>query len=246
MPLKDWDQKATWDSAYNFGTEELWGYPSSTRDEVRLHYHRGVKRPDADLHASRLVAALGWSPPGPTILLIGAGFGWTTEALEGLGFDRVVGIDVSTYIQDNHDGTEEAEIDAEIAAVGLDPATGRGAEIKARFFDGGNRGRSSRGVLNEDAKTGGSRGRIKQALGLSGNDRIDWAVSESVIESLTDTEAQEGSSDLHRIADNVGHFLWPLRPGKNQHAGFNWKLLEDWKLLIPADTFVEAQTYRVL
>jgi hypothetical protein len=245
VPLKDWNQKSTWDAAYDFGAESLDGHPN-TRAEVRLHYHRSVKRPAAVIHASRLAAALGWAPPGPTIVIVGAGFGWTVEALEDLGFDRVVGIDISTYIQGNQDGTEEAEIEAEIAAVGLDPATGRGAELKARHFDGGNRGRSSRGVKNEDGKNGASRGRIKQALGLQGNEQIEWVVSEAVIESLTDIEATNGSDDLAIIGNNVAHFVYTLRADGNQDAGFNWKSLEDWKLLLPSDTFVEAGTYRVL
>ncbi len=246
MPLKNWDLKETWDTAYNFGAESLDGHPN-TRDEVRLHYHRSIKRPDADIHAARLATALGWTPPGPTIVIVGSGFGWTVEALEDLGFDRVVGIDVSSYINDNHDGTEEAEIEAEIAAVGLDPATGRGAELKARHFDGGNRGRSSRGVKNEDGRTPGSRRRIRIALGLDGNTGVvDWGVSESVLESLDDAEAIEAADWGHQYSANVAHFVHTLRPDGNQDAGFNWKTLEDWKLLLPTDTFVEATTYRVL
>lgn len=243
MPLKDWNQKSTWDAAYSFGAEGEWGHPN-TRDEVRLHYHRGIKRPDADTHASRLASALGWTPPSPTILIVGAGFGWTVEALEDQGFLTVVAIDTSTFVQGNKDSTEEAEIDAEITLVGLDPASGRGAQIKAKYFDGGNRSRASRGVLDEEGNNGGSRSRIKQALGLSGNDQIEWVVSEAVLESLDDAEAVDGSTRLHIIGDNIAHFIHPLRQGN--HPGFNWKTLEDWKTLLPNDTFIEAGTYRVL
>lgn len=243
MPLKDWDLKSTWDEAYSFGAEGEWGHPN-TRPEVRLHYHRGIKRPDADIHASRLITALGWTAPGPAIAIVGAGFGWTVEALEDLGFDRVVGLDISTYVHSNHNSTEESEIDAEIDAVGLDPATGRGAEIKTRFFDGGPRGRSSRGIKNEDGGNGGSRGRIKSALGLSGSQDVDWAVSESILESLDDSEAVQASSIAHNYATNVAHIVFTLSPGN--HEGYNWKTLEDWKALLPADTFVDGGTYRVL
>lgn len=245
MPLKTWDTKADWDAAYRIGAEGDVGHPN-TRTEVRLHYHRATK--GGTLHAAQLFAALGWTPPGPTILIVGAGFGWTAEALETLGFTAVVGIDISTYIQDNKDGTEDAEIDAEIVAVGLDPASGEGLDIKNRIIarggGAGNRCRNSKGVLNENGKTGGSRGRIKQALGLSGNDRIEWVVSESVLESLTDTEATDASADASAIGNNTVHFVYTLRV--NQLAGFNWKTLEDWKTLIPGDTFVEAGSYRVL
>lgn len=247
MPLVDWNLKATWDLAYSFGAEGDVGHPS-TRTEVRLHYHRAIKRPDADIKAARLAAALGWTAPGPTILIVGAGFGWTAEALEDLGYTHVVGTDVSTYIQTNHGGTEEAEMDAEITAVGLDPATGAGLAIKNRLVTrgggSGNRGRSSRGVLNENGKTGGSRGRIKQSLGLSGNDRIGWAVSESVAESLTDAEAIDGSNDMHNIADNVAHLVVKPKPGALM--ALNWKTLEEWDALIPGDTWIEDGSFRVL
>ncbi len=243
MPHKDWNLKATWDAAYSFGVEGDTGHPN-TRPEVRLHYHRFIKRPDAVIHAEKFAAALGWVPPGPPIVIVGAGFGWTDEALEDLGFDRVVGLDLSTYIQDNHGGTEESEIDAEIAAVGLDPAVKEGATLKAKLFDGGTRGRSTRGVKNESGKNGASRGRIKQALGLSGNQKVDWVLTEAILESLDDTEAAEVSTIAYNYANNVAHFIYPLRP--TQDSGFNWKTLEDWKALLPADTFIEAGTYRVL
>ena len=248
MPLKTWDTKADWDAAYSFGAEGDVGHPN-TRDEVRLHYHRATKAGANSLdHATRLAAALGWTAPGPTILIVGAGFGWTAEALEGLGFLTVVGTDLSAYIQSNKDGTEDAEIDAEISAVGLDPASGEGLAIKGRLIARGggvgNRSRASRGVIDEDGKNGGSRGRIKQTLGLSGNQQIEWVVSESLIESLTDAEVVDGSNDMGIIGNNTAHFFYPLRD--NQQAGFNWKSSEDWKLLIPGDTFVEAGSYRVL
>jgi hypothetical protein len=250
LPLKTWDLKSDWDTAYSFGAEGDLGHPN-TRAEVRVHYHRASKAGAQSLdHATKLAAALGWTPPGDTILIAGAGFGWTPEALESIGFTTVVGTDVSTYIQGNKDGDEDAELDAEIALVGLDPATGEGLDIKNRIIarggGSGNRTRNSRGVLNENGQNGGSRGRIKQALGLSGNERIEWVVSESVIESLTDAEAIDASDDADIIGNNTVHFIYPLRTNGNQQAGFNWKTLENWKLLIPGDTFVEAGTYRVL
>lgn len=249
MPLKTWDTKADWDAAYSFGAEGDIGHPN-TRAEVRLHYHRATKgEENADIHASRLAAALGWTAPGDTIAIVGAGFSWTAEALEAIGFLTVIGLDISLYIQAEKNNTEEADFDAEIALVGLDPATGEGLGIKNRLIarggGAGNRTRAAGGVLDEDGKNGASRGRIKQALGLSGNDRIEWVVSESVLESLTDAEALDASNDADIIGNNTVHFVYPLRASGN-HAGFNWKTLEDWKLLIPGDTFVEAGTYRVL
>jgi hypothetical protein len=216
---------------------------------VRLHYNRASKAGAVALdHATKLAAALGWTPPGLSIGIFGAGFSWTAEALETLGYLTALGLDVSNYIQSEKDNTEDADIDSAITAVGLDPATGEGLDIKnrvvARGGGVGNRTRATRGVLDESGGNPGSRGRIKQALGLSGNDQIEWTLSESVIESLTDGEVLAGSNDLNIIGINVVHFVHTLR--SNQDAGYNWKTLEDWKTLIPGDTFIEAGTYRVL
>lgn len=253
MPLKDWNLKSTWDAAYHFGAEgKIGGYFPSVRDEVTLHYNRATKWPSAWAHAQRLAAALEWTPPGPTICIFGAGFGWTAEALEALGFLTVVGVDTSTFIQDNKNSTEETEIDDALIAVGLDPDVGAGfwdgPAVKARLLaiggGTGNRSRGSRGVLNESGRTGGSRGRIKQALGLQGNERIEWVVSEAVLSSLTDVEALDASNDLDIIGNNTAHFVHKLKPGGD--PTFNWHTLEEWKLLLPSDTFVQAGTYRVL
>lgn len=249
MPLKTWDLKSDWDAAYSFGAEGDVGRTDNTRAEVRLHYHRATKGGEVSLaHATALMAALGLIPPGPTVLIAGAGFGWTAEAMETLGFSTVVGIDISTYIQDNKGGTEDAEIDVEITAVGLDPTSGEGLDIKnrivARGGGAGNRSRNSRGVLNENGNSNASRGRIKRALDLQGNERIGWIIIEAVLESLDDTEALDASSTANSYGDNIVHFVYTLRA--RQDVGFNWKTLEDWKTLIPGDTFVEAGSYRVL
>ena len=243
MPLKDWNLPETWDAAYSIGAEGDTGH-SGSRSEVKLGYHRRVMLPVCRNRAIGIAQALGWIPPGPSIVIVGAGFGWTAEVLEEMGFTRVVGIDLSTYIQGRKDGTEEADIDGRITGVGLNPGAGEGAALKARFFDGGARTRASRGVRNEDGATGGSRNRIRQALGLSGSQSVDWGLSESVLESLTDAEALQGSSIAHQYCTSVAHYVVTLREGN--HSGYNWKTLEDWKTLIPADSFIEAGTFRVL
>ena len=243
MPLKDWNLQATWDAAYSIGAEGDTGHPS-TRAEVKLGYHRAAMLPYCRMRAAGITQALGWTPPGPSIILVGAGFGWTAEALEALGYTRVLSLDVSTYVQGTKAGTEATEVDARIVGVGLDPAAGEGAALRARFLDGGARARASRGVLNEDGNSGQSRGRIRQALGLAGNQKADWGVSESVLESLTDAEAQQASSIAHQYCTQVAHYVVTLREGN--HPGYNWKTLEAWKTLIPADAFIEAGTFRVL
>ncbi len=239
MPFKTWDNKEDWDAAYSIGAEGKWGHPS-TRPEVRLHYNRASQLPYARNRANGIVQALGWQPTD-RIVLVGAGFGWTVEALEELGFTNVVGSDVSRYIQDNKALTEEQEINAAISAVGLNPNVGEGAALKAKLYDGGNRTRTSKGIFNEGLGTPGSRKKIARALG----GEPDWALSESVLESLTDAEAQDISAKVHSWTNAIiAHFVVTL--GGQQDPGYNWKTLEDWKALLPADTFIEAGSFRVL
>ena len=247
MPLKTWDTKADWDAAYSFGAEGDVGHPN-TRDEVRLHYNRAVKKDDLADRASALARALSWVAPGPTIAIIGAGFGWTIEGLDVLGFTRVVGTDTSAYIQAVKATSEDADVDAAITAVGLNPTTGEGLTIKTRLIGkgggAGNRTRTAKSLLNESGKTGSSRNNIKSALGLGTTDSVDWVVTESVLESLNDTEAGKSAAESNSLGTDVAHLVYTLQAG--QLAGFNWKTLADWKTLIPGDTFIEAGTYRVL
>jgi hypothetical protein len=70
-------------------------------------------------------------------------------------------------------------------------------------------------------------------------------LTESLLESLTDGECQQASTAAHQVTSGrVSHFVVPIR--ENQDSGYNWKTLESWKALLPADTFVEAGTFRVL
>ena len=245
MPLKDWNLKATFDEAYSFGAEGDVGHPN-TRPEIRLHYHRAIKWPQARQRATRLAQALGWSAPGPVMVVLGAGFSWLPEAFEvDHGFTHIVGVDISNYIQNNLAGTEEGEIDAEIAAVGLDPNSGEGLAIKNKLFDGGNRVRASRGVLNSAGRTQQERNAVRNALGLQGNTQPDLILTESVIESLTDQEFVDESARLRAWTPLIIHFVVTTRPGQTP-GDFNWHTLAEWKTLGPLDTFVEETTFNVL
>lgn len=239
MPFKTWDTWADYQGAYDIGAEPD-GHPN-TRDEVRLSYHRAVMFPIARDHAVNVVRVLNWQP-SMKIVVIGCGFGWFIEVLKNeLGYTNVVGTDIGLYVQTNKGGTEEADINAAIQAVGLNPLLGDGAIAKGKLFDGGPRARVP--VLNEDARTNQSRTRIKQAL--IGGGAVDWAFTESVLESLTDAETTQGSGFLHQLATNVGHLVVTTRPGQTL-GEFNWKTLAEWKALLPNDIFVEAGTYAVL
>jgi hypothetical protein len=118
------------------------------------------------------------------LCIVGSGFGWGVEGAIAATGATAVGIDISDYIAAEQGNTEEAEIRAEITAQGLDPDTGRGAEILAFAFDG--QPRSSVVTLQNDASTGPLRQQIRTALG--GN----WpsvVVYENIVDdSWTDTD----------------------------------------------------------
>ena len=239
MPIKEFNTKADFDAAYSVGVESD-GRPSGTT-EVRLNYHRAVMLPICQHRADFLVSHFAW-PTNTNILIVGAGFGWTAEILETqYGYTNIVHTDVSPWIQDNQDTSEEAEVDAAITSAGLDPATGRGAELKARLHTSGNRRRHSRSIENEDLGNQGSRNRIRNILG-----DISVGITESVLESLSDAEMLDISDRVDKINANIDriHLVVTTRPGNN--PGYNWHTLAEYKSLLPTDTFVSIGDWKVL
>ena len=68
-----------------------------------------------------MVVTLGWLP-GDKVVLVGAGFGFFEQELrEGQGFTDVVSIEDSAWIQSAKDTTEDADMDAQLASVGVNP-----------------------------------------------------------------------------------------------------------------------------
>ena len=245
MAYRTFQTKADFDAAYNLSGEPD-GHPG-TREGVRLHYCRSVLFPLYQRRAQKLVQILNWTAPGPRAVIVGAGFGWLVEALEALGMTNIIGIDTSTWIQSSKATTEQAEVESAISSVGLDPNAGRGLELKQRHYDGGVRARCSRGVLNENASNNQSKSRIRQALGLSGNTQPDILLTESVLTSLTDAEVLQLSLRLRSWVFNVVHIVDTHDPNGNQNSeDYNWKTLEQWKLLLLNDFMIDAATYRVL
>ena len=79
---------------------------------------------------------------------------------------------------------------------------------------------------------------------------ISFVITETVLESLEDAEATALSVAGHAFPGqvNVIHMVYTLSATNPdaQDPAFNWKTLADWKLLIPADVFIDASTYEVL
>lgn len=244
MPRKVYNTKADFDEDYSIGAESGLLRPNN-RPEVRLNYNRFVMLPYCTRRAAFLASHFAW-PTDTTIVLAGAGFGWTAEMLEvNHGYTNVISIDTSPWVQSQKDTNEEAEIDAAIAAVGLDPANGEGLALKATLnADSGNRRRTARDILSEGANNNGSRNRIRQALG--GLD-IQVGITEDVLTVLDDDECVELSNGLHAFspATAIIHLV-SVRQEQGQNPAYNWKALADWKALLPADTFVAIGSQEVL
>lgn len=222
--------KEMFDLAYEFNAEPM-GHPN-TRPGIRLHYNRYSMYPILVQRAQRFVDVLGLTLED-NILIVGAGFGWTVEALAGMGYN-VIGTDISSYIFDNKDLSEDSEIAAAIQAVGLDPAQGEGAVHFNRLRGDGVRTRGN--VLNEDSSNNASRNRVKRALG-----DVTVAITEDLVTSLSDAECAQLQSaiEAYGAGVRVAHYLTEFA-NPNPPFNFNSKSIEDWKLLFPTSTIITS------
>ena len=173
---------------------------------VILHYHRWFVAPIMQAMWARLAPILN-IPPSSNVLIVGAGFGWGVEAfMAETGVTSCVGIEISAYVNAEKDNTEEAEIDAAITAAGLDPASGRGAAIKAYCYDG--QPRTNVVVLNENMQTNQSRNAIRSALGNNWPDVV-------IIENLVDANTTEAEiTQLNNAANLIPgppRIIWNVR-----------------------------------
>ena len=229
-----WD-KALFDRAYSFNAEPD-GHPN-TRGEIRLHYNRYVLFPEILRRAQYFIQQFGLTPAS-RVLVVGAGFGWTAEALVSLGIPAI-GTDTSTYIQNNKAVSEDVEIRDAIAAVGLDPMSAAGLSHFNRLRGDGIRTRAN--VMAEDHATNASRNRVKNALG-----GITLCITEDLVTSLTDSECATARAFLEKFGVPMCHFVTEFA-NPNPPFNFNSKSLEAWKATFPADSVVaDGYSYRSL
>jgi hypothetical protein len=255
----NWDEKAGFDSVY-YGHCEHDGRPG-VRDPVRINYTRWKVYPEAEQYASFMDSV---TTTADTILVVGSGFAWSLEILvDSYGYTagNLTGVDTSTYVQGNKDISEEAEIRAAIAAVGLDPdgivphpVTGelaRGPELLARCLVDA-RPRATIQVLNENLQNNGSRNRVRNAVGGT----IDYCFSELMLSGLTDAEAQlvDGymaetrngvGASYHIVGDQDAEGLRWRQVDIDKH-GWNIHTLEEWAALMPNSYLVSAYDFRVI
>lgn len=228
--------KELYDQAYEFDAEPE-GHPN-TRPGIRLHYNRYVMYPEMLRRAQALVEILGITP-ADRVLIIGCGFGWTAEAMAGLGYN-VVGTDVSPYIQSNKDLSEDAEISSAISATGLSPTSGEGLVHFNRLKGDGTRTRAK--VLNEDSLTTRSRNAVKRELGDP-----TVVITEDLVTSLSDSECATLQNEIVKYANGIKvcHFVTEFA-NPNAPFFFNSKSLAGWKAVFPTSVIVaDGYTYRV-
>jgi len=228
--------KELFDLAYEFNAEPM-GHPN-TRPGIRLHYNRYVMFPEMLKRARFFVEHFNLTA-ADRVLIVGCGFGWTVEALQSLGIETI-GTDVSDYIFDTKDQSEDAEIADAITAVGLNPTQGEGLVHFNRLRSAK---RTDATTLKEDSASNRSRNTVKRALSSDPT----LIITEDLVTCLTDEENAQLQSFIEsyaapRICHFVTEFANPTPP-----FNFNSKSLAEWKVLFPTSTIIaDGYVYRVL
>lgn len=235
MPIQNWN-KATYDNSYEAIAEKN-GHPN-TRPPVKLHYNRVIMKPDCDIRAQNLVRLLNLNVD-THILIIGAGFGWTAEALrDNHGITNIIATDTSEYVQQNKINDDSQEIRDAILKTGLDPDSREGQFIFNQLVSPK---RSNIEIYEEDLLTQNSRRRILRLL----NNRIDIVLTEYVMSTLTDDEAINLSKNLHDISNSSRIVHLDVNFTNSKNVNYNYKYLRDWSRLIPGDIWIDGSTYKV-
>lgn len=226
MPTVDWDDPATWARAY--------GYPIShhrpSTDAAPRLYVRSLYYPSHQRVAQNFVRILGLTG-ADQVVVMGAGWGWTVEALVELGIEAA-GTDPSPYIQTRKTDDENADVDDRITAVGLSPGSGYGAVVKGLFpLTGQPKTRAE--VANEDLSNAGSRGRVRR---LFASNRVTVAISELVLDTLTDAEITDVIGRVAAVDPSnlrlICHYLATAEHGANTRFPHNVKTRDEWRSFI--------------
>jgi hypothetical protein len=268
MPLVDTTDPAVYHDNYYSDARKLYynhvlGVPTPNVPRLRIHYCWYTEQFKVRNRAVALTQD--WSlhlQDGQKIIILGGGFGWLQEELEKLITADIVTLDTGQWVHSVKDTDESVEYDTWMDTAGITDPTDR-ADWKGRMVRPG--GRAKVTIHDEDLGTGASRGRIKQALNLQGNQKADYLITEQVLPWLDDSECGVVSNVSHSIATNVAHILTPFALSQRAEPPplWNWKHLDDlsptrpdlealpwytttsWKALLPDDLFVSVHNYRV-
>ena len=233
MPLKSWTTQTAFDSHYDVSGEPE-GHPN-TRPEIRIHYHRKAMLPWFQRHIPDLIRVLNLQT-SHRIVIIGCAFGWSIEVLNDLGFANVVGTDTSAWVQGVKSTSEDSELTTLVQSF---PLAERAALVqKLSGLSGQPRSKIASKILNETIANNSSRGRVRTAVGGTPH----FTISEGVLESLTNTEAQALSSNMRTLGGTVVHRVtYPT-----SISGYNTNTPEQWKALLTPDLIVRVPEWTVL
>lgn len=162
--------------------------------------------------------------------------------------------------------------DADIVLQGLDPDSGTGATLFNATFDGGTKARVP--ILDEDLSNNGSRNRVRNQNGgvdydYAISERVIESLEDAECVTLSSNMHQVATNVVHLFEmfipykstesePNPWNWKWPdanepLLPKWGQVDDFTnaqlaaepWYTTNNWKALLPSDTFVKVGTYKV-
>lgn len=211
--------KTDFDNAYLFRPGRYPENKSQGFPDIEVGYTRFTLEKITDQYVAQYQQII---PAGSTVLIVGAGFGWTAEKLNDLGY-TAVSLDTSPYVQAEKDNTDEAEWDAILTAQGH---SDKSALVKGIVNP---RKRSRDGVRGDDISKKNQRNNLKAIIGQD----YDWLVTEEMISTLTDQEIITLIPYANDLATNFLHVTTVLQG--SQDAGYNWKTGAEWRAFLDAN-----------
>jgi hypothetical protein len=216
MPLKTWNDKATFDAAYllrlddgsiaRYQRDGLFSQTDPRHDYVTPEW-------------SRILAHFAW-PTSVNLLVLGCGFGWSVEYLRAQGYTNAWGSDPSTYIQ-----AEKANTDSRGKVNSTDPTRVR-----------------SEDPVNERANllknTIGQNARWNVIV----TERLLSSLTDTEIITYA---ALLRATNFLETGGRIVHIETPT-PRRNVDSTMNWKTLAEWKTLLPLDSIVRSGGAEIL
>lgn len=93
-------------------------------------------------------------------------------------------------------------------------------------------------IYDFDITTQAGKDQAKSILGITGNNKIKWAITEDMIVCLSDAECLLLASSLREIAETVVHYT-TVPTNFNTVIPHNWKSIADWKTFLSPDLIVQ-------
>jgi len=255
MPLIDYEDPAIRRQLYKISMGGTWN--PATKREAKLGICRAIYMNGSAARYAAYYIAMGLRPTH-SFVMVGSGWGYSVEYLNNVHGYNGVGVDTSVYIQATKDQDDSAEITEWLTEAGwtsFDPEWTRALDYYgsggSRLRDGADTRRCRVTILDEEGDRTISRNRIRSHFGLGGNDKLDWAISEAVLDSLSDVEAQTLSQRMHAYANNVAHTV-SARPNQAEvnanHPNHICNRLNlksssaEWRTILPDDYLIVQQT----